>query len=193
VRVANQVPLQGVAPLQRAAKILFESQGAARSLCPMDADCLQLCLLAGAHHLAVRQVTALDVHGVEPYASHLTTVDFLRYWFYGGMAWCGLKDWPKALESFKIAVCMPATSLSAVVAEAYKKMVLVGLLATGKAPALPPYTSDVVVRQLKHHGALYLRLAKAFSANDVAGLADEVAKEEAALNADKNLGLANQV
>lgn len=66
-------------------------------------------------------------------SSKLTYKDYLRYFLYGGMVYMALKKWRKALHLLGVVISMPtAGSISMVMVEAYKKWVLVGLLAKGK-------------------------------------------------------------
>jgi COP9 signalosome complex subunit 3 len=66
-------------------------------------------------------------------SSKLTYKDYMRYFLYGGMIYMALKKWRKALHLLGVVISMPtAGSISMVMVEAYKKWVLVGLLAKGK-------------------------------------------------------------
>ena len=44
-----------------------------------------------------------------PQVTQLTTLDFLRYWYYGGNVYVGLKNFPKAIECYRLAIAAPAT------------------------------------------------------------------------------------
>lgn len=70
------------------------------------------------------------------YSSGLTNKsdhkDYLQYFLLGGMIYTGLKDWERALHFYEIAVIWPTnTKVSMIQVEAYKKRVLVGILAHG--------------------------------------------------------------
>lgn len=59
--------------------------------------------------------------------------DYLRYFLYGGMIYMALKQWDEALHFLGIVLSMPTTgSVSMIMAEAYKKWTLAGLLKSGK-------------------------------------------------------------
>lgn len=59
--------------------------------------------------------------------------DYLRYFLYGGMIYMALKRWDKALHFLGAVLSMPTTgSVSMIMAEAYKKWILAGLLENGK-------------------------------------------------------------
>ena len=110
------------------------------------------------------------------------------------MVQVGLKNWPQAIDCFVTCVAAPATAVSAVAIEAYKKLVLVSLIVSGAKPSLPAYTANAVSRALKTSAAtkIYDGLAAKFSEDDVAALGAELTKNQDALAADKNLGLAKQ-
>lgn len=58
--------------------------------------------------------------------------DHLQYFLLGGMIYTGLKDWERALHFYEIAVIWPINNkVSMIQVEAYKKRVLVGILAHG--------------------------------------------------------------
>jgi COP9 signalosome complex subunit 3 len=66
-------------------------------------------------------------------SSKLTYKDYLRYFLYGGMIYMALKEWRKAFHFLSVVISVPTVgSISMVMVEAYKKWVLVGLLANGK-------------------------------------------------------------
>ena len=145
--------LSAVAPLRAAARKVFEGrEKVRRSLTSMDTDALQLCVLGGAYPMAVRHVVDLDVMLVDPRHSFLAAEDYLRWWYYAGLAHCGVKQWGAAADCFLTCVTTPATVLSAVVVAAYKKLSLVSLLAHGRKVSLPPHTATVVSRGLKSSG-----------------------------------------
>lgn len=65
------------------------------------------------------------------------------------MVFTGVKLFPKAAELFLLAVTAPAQALNAIVAQSYKKYVLVSLISRGAVPPLPKYTPAVVQRSVK--------------------------------------------
>lgn len=185
------VPIQGVAPLQLAASKLLEGR-AKRTLTPIDADVLQLCLLAGTYSIAEKHVDGLHMYEVDPMNTCLTPMDFLRYWYYSGMVRCNLKQWGKAIDCFRIVISSPAHDVSAIVIESYKKLCLTSLIEKGVKPTLPSYTENIVTRALRTQARPYDAIVKKFEDNDAVGLEEEVKKAHDALLADKNLGLAKQ-
>lgn len=51
------------------------------------------------------------IFSVDPAATGLTPVQFLRYFYYGGIAYTGVKQWKEALDSF-LTVSIRALSCS---------------------------------------------------------------------------------
>lgn len=185
--------IQAILPLQEAIRNFTAGLKTEHALTPMHADLLQLALLSGCYHVGLATLDGMDVFGVDPTNTLLTDVDFLRYWFYGGLVCIGLKKFRKAMDCFRVAIATPAIALSAVVVESYKKFVLVSLLETGELPAIPPYASNVVTRSLKPLCKPYHNLGQRFVDDDRAGLEREFATHLELLEADNNVGLAKQV
>ena len=72
----------------------------------------------------------------------LTYKDHLQYFLFGGMIYTGLKDWERALHFYELAIISPvAQKASMIQVEAYKKRILVGILAFGgvSIPFFHPY------------------------------------------------------
>lgn len=133
---------------------------AANVLTPIHATFVQLCLHAKAYTraAAVLDTPIYDV-GVAR-ESGITVAEVLLYHYYGGMVYCGLKRWRDAANLLKTVLAVPATAVSAISVEAYKKYALASLLAHGSLPALPKYTPPVLARQLSVLAAPYFALAK---------------------------------
>ena len=49
--------------------------------------------------------------------------DYLLYFYYAGIVHVALKQFPEALEALLVCITLPATQLSAIVIEAFKKYV----------------------------------------------------------------------
>ena len=59
--------------------------------------------------------------------------DHLQYFLLGGMIYTGLKDWERALHFYEIAVMAPIINAPSMIqVEAYRKRVLVGIIAKGR-------------------------------------------------------------
>ena len=66
-------------------------------------------------------------------SSHLVYQDYLLYFLYGAMIYLALKNWNRAQIFLETVVgCPTANAASKIQVEAYKKLLLVGLLRVGK-------------------------------------------------------------
>lgn len=91
---------------------------------------------AYADHICVNSIALPLVEvsrfSIDPKESGIEPIDFLQYYYYAGLIFIGMKQYPKALESFQMVLTIPTMTLSAVQVEAFKKYVLVCLLVHGE-------------------------------------------------------------
>lgn len=160
-------------------------------LTPQHVDFLQVCLLAKRYATAM-EVLRDDVYEANPVLTGLVPRDFLLYCYYGGMAYCGMKSWPKALEMFQHAITAPAMALNAITVASYKKFVVVSLIHSDEVPAFPKYTSTIVQRHVKSCCQEYTELTAAYTTRNMAELRKCALSHEEVYKADKNLGLVKQ-
>jgi len=99
----------------------------------------------------------------------LVALDAQRFFYYAGIAYAAMRRYEDASRALLTCISLPAFVLGAVHLAAYKKLVLVSLLARGKLDPLPRYLSLAVSRSLEtqqqaRSGELfaYMQLAKAF-------------------------------
>lgn len=178
-----QVPIQAIIPLRTAVRKL---QPSPEHLTPLHPDLLLVCLLAKCYKAAL-SILEEDIFEID------IPKDFLLYCYYGGMIFIGLKRFNKALEFFQHAITAPATTLTAITVEAYKKFVLVSLIQTGQVPAFPKYTPAVVQRNLKSCTQPYIDLANNYSSGKISVLEACVNTNTEKFKNDSNLGLVKQV
>jgi hypothetical protein len=85
------------------------------SLTPLHADFLQMCLLAKDYRAALPVLGDEVLALAHPENYNLKARDVLRFFYYGGMIFTGVKDFGKALEFFKMVPLaqpsVPATRL----------------------------------------------------------------------------------
>jgi len=161
-------PLRGILPLKSAIAKLRERDNP--QLTPVHTDMLQLCLLSKSYHAAL---PVLEENVVEiNESSGITPKDLLCYYYYGGRAYIGMKKFKQALEFFKLVLSTPAVVLSAIMAEAFKKYILVSLIISGQVAPLPKYVSSVVHRHIKNLCPQYQEFASSFTTHN----SDEVHK-----------------
>lgn len=81
---------------------------------------------------AQHESSATFITNTSGFSSKLTYRDHLQYFLYSSMIYMGLKQWDRALHFLSIVISSPSiNSVSAIMVEAYKKWVLVSLLAKG--------------------------------------------------------------
>jgi len=181
---------RAVLPLQQACLKLDSQLNA--TLTPTHADFLLVCVKAKYYSVAAAVVDQ-PRFDLDPKESGIEPLDFLQYYFYGGLVYIGLKQFTKALEMFQMALTIPTMALSAVQVEAFKKYVLVSLLVHGEFARLPEKTtSHVVLKNVDRLSPAYMELARAYRRGDI----DEVKKimevQAETFIKDKNLGLVKQ-
>ncbi|CAM9752892.1 unnamed protein product [Ectocarpus sp. 12 AP-2014] len=180
---------EALLPLRSAA---IKMDGERSSLTPLHPEFLQCCIAAKCYSLGARFMDDRPIFGVEPVATGLTPVHFLRHFYYGGIVYIGAKQWKEALDSFLMLLTIPANVLSSLVIEGYKKMMLVSLIISGEVPPLPKYASNSVTRHLKSHTSDYEALVSCFQAGDVKGLNAAVVAGSEKFSQDGNMGLVKQ-
>jgi COP9 signalosome complex subunit 3 len=117
--------------------------------------------------------------------------EVLEYFLYSGMVFIGLSNWELALQCLESAVTYPAKegSASKIMAEAYKKWVLVGLLHKGKLLSLPKSTSSHAAKQYHTLAKPYETLAQIFESGTAARLKAEADQGVSVWRNDCNTGL----
>jgi COP9 signalosome complex subunit 3 len=158
---------------------------------PIHPDFLQMCILAKNYKAAV-PILEDEVFEIEPGTTGLQPRDLLRYFYYGGMIYTGLKEFRKAFDFFKLTFTAPAVLLSAVMVESYKKYVLLSLLVYGQIQPLPKYTSGIIQRHLKTLTTPYHEFANAFSTYSTDEIHKVATTHAEVFSKDKNFGLVKQ-
>ncbi|CAE7561845.1 csn3, partial [Symbiodinium microadriaticum] len=133
-----------------------------------------------------------------PLESPITTVDFLRYFYYSGVVYMTLRKYPDALECFDQVLSTPAHAISAVAVEAYRKATLVSLIERGKPYTLPRSASAIMSRVDSQAGSYECKTYKAISRAFCEGislgdLSKEVESGKEDLEKHFNFGLAQLV
>ncbi|RHZ58484.1 putative COP9 subunit 3 [Aspergillus thermomutatus] len=159
-------------------------------------------------HQAHRQIFLCSEHGssvayitrASGFTAQVTYKDHLQYFLHGAMIYMVLKEWESALHLLCIVITCPvANAVSKIMVEAYKKWLLVSLLAKGKVFSNQQVTSapDMInPHVMKVYQSLilpYVSLADAFENDDTQRLKAEVEVGRAIWLADNNMGLVLQV
>ncbi|KAH2558970.1 hypothetical protein KXV70_002956 [Aspergillus fumigatus] len=128
------------------------------------------------------------------FTTQVTYKDHLQYFLYGAMIYMALKDWESALHLLCIVISCPvANTVSKVMVEAYKKWLLVSLLAKGKVMPTPELINPHVMKVYRSLALPYVSLADAFEHDDPERLGAEVDVGREIWLADNNMGLVLQV
>eukprot|EP00741_Cyanophora_paradoxa_P008787 tig00001374_g8504.t1 len=186
--IAHNMPKRAVRSLHMAVEAFRPTP---EHLTPVHADLMQVCLLSKCYS-AAEPVINQDVFDIDPQKTALTPRDLLLYYYYGGMVLVGLKRYQDAMDFFQMAVTCPASVLSSIALEAYKKFVLVSLLAVGQMVPPPKYTSAAVSRHLKAAAAPYHELAAAYANGSGAEVQQVVVTHQQTFARDNNVGLVKQ-
>mmetsp|Transcript_106700 Transcript_106700/g.188799 ORF Transcript_106700/g.188799 Transcript_106700/m.188799 type:complete len:236 (+) Transcript_106700:3-710(+) len=103
-----------------------------------------------------------------------------------------MKEFAAAMQLLLVVLTCPASCLSAIQADAYKKFALLSLRVHGELQSLPIYCSHIVQRYAKSPGYA-LDIVEAFKQGDSAQLQRVVEEKAPAIQADHNTGLVKQV
>jgi COP9 signalosome complex subunit 3 len=184
-----QVSLRAVLPLERAI-VLASTED--HQLTAIHADYLQVCLLSHSYARASRHLSNFQVLRIsDPRSSGFTQSDYLRFWYYGGLVFTGMKDFGRAIEYYEACFSAPASVLSAPALESFKKHILISLIHRGQcdprrsAPGLQ-------MRSLRAMSAGYVELATAFGTKDAAAVLMVAQQYTEAFMRDNNWGLVSQ-
>ncbi|KAJ5080367.1 cop9 signalosome complex subunit 3 [Anaeramoeba ignava] len=183
-----KVPQRAVYPLQKGIPLL---QTVPELITPSHSHFMLVCLYTRNYRAAL-PILENDVYDIDTKKLSITVKDVLLYYYYGGIIYGVLKRWRDATDFFEQAITVPGEALSAIVLESYKKYIFAHILAFGKAPSLPRYTSPVVVRLLKNLCKPYEEFAKAYDTHDMGQLDMCLATHNEIFEKDKNIGLAKQ-
>ncbi|EST10135.1 hypothetical protein PSEUBRA_000547 [Kalmanozyma brasiliensis GHG001] len=122
--------------------------------------------------------------------------DILQYFYYAALIYIKLDRLHDAIDALETCISSPAVAVSAIHMDAYKKLVLVQLLADGKVSPVPQYTPQVITRAWKQMGSPgqtpYNTFASAYARGDDKGLdaARRIAEERKdVFEKDRNMGL----
>ncbi|KAL8287092.1 hypothetical protein RQP46_004098 [Phenoliferia psychrophenolica] len=144
---------------------------------------------ASRDHEAAREVINRPIIDVDTSAFPIKYHDHLLYHYLGGSTAALLRDIPRAVEMLEICVSAPGTAVSGIQVDAYKKLVLIGLLAEGKLPTLPQYTSSNVQSVCKSLCGPYIDYAHAYASHDKQKLRSLMERHHEVYEKDHNLGL----
>jgi len=181
-------PIRAIKPLKRAISKL----DAKDHLTPQHAQLALACILAKTYKTAIPYLDQF-VYQIDPSYTGIRSEDTRLYFYYGAICYIALKKWDEAIEFFETVISAPALMASAIMVEAYKKYVLVCLIAKGEVPSLPRVTSPSVLRTVKQLTPAYEELATAYSTRSHEDLGKCADNHATIFLKDGNMGLVGQV
>jgi len=195
IELGQTAMLKSLLPLRSALEKLRENP---ETLTPVHADFIRVCLKAKVYDLAAgvldQPIFDISVSGSANSGSPgaLTPQSFLSYFYYGALVRIGTQEYLKAIQMLLVVLTCPASCLSAIQADAYKKYVLVSLKAHGDVKPLPVYASHILQSYSK--SSTYVQeLAEAVKAADTVAAQRLLEEKRAQIEADSNVGLVKQV
>lgn len=158
VAVAKRRPASAIAPLLRAVTIAAPNSD---HLTPQH-PCLFRAALEAKMPDAALETLNRRVYEVDPKTTGVAVTDYLRYCLHGGEIYAALGKYEEACDMLEHAVRAPASAVSEIVVECYKRLVLCSLIARDELSRFPRHTASVVQRNLKSACSEYIALADAY-------------------------------
>ena len=189
-------PKQGLLVIRTAIGNLQTSSNSAfkpNLLTTVHSDLLQLCLASKNFKLGLDLISNEILDILKPQSSNFDAKYLISYFYYAGCIYGAMKQYESALFYLEQALTVPASVLSQIMIEAYKKFILISLISKGKLPTLPKYTSRIVINQIKPICSIYHELASAFTSFDLDKLNSLVHKYHDLFHQDRNYGLVKQL
>lgn len=174
---------------------ILKFQSRTSQLTPIHADLCLLCLDSKCLKPALKllEIEYTDIRKLNTDKEE-DVKQYLLFYYYGGLIYTALKDFEKASFYFEVVLTIPASHMSPIMQETYKKQIILSLLISGRVSdnLLPKYTSPCVFRQRKQVAQPYLKLANEYSSLNYESI-QQVIRENAELyEKDENMGLINQ-
>jgi COP9 signalosome complex subunit 3 len=180
--------IKSLRPLQSA---VDKSQTRPGMLTPAHSVLLFGCIKSK-HYGMAKTVLEDRIYEVDPNGNGLESLDYLQYFYYGGMVHCALKEWSQALEMFQMALVVPSSVLSWVQVESFKKYVLASLMVHGELVGLPQSTSPIVHQHVEKLCSPYVDFAKAFKKGDVGAAERLIGEHHQQFSKESNMGMIKQ-
>ncbi|KAK7941232.1 uncharacterized protein PG986_013619 [Apiospora aurea] len=135
------------------------------------------------------------IHKDTGFTNPVKATSVLEYDLLSGMMFCSKRDWEKAHAAFERILTFPTRDggCSKIMAEAYKKWVLVSLLSKGKVIPIPQYAGPAAAKAYQILGKPYKEVASLFDTTNAEELRSEVEKSSQIWQDDQNVGLMKEV
>jgi COP9 signalosome complex subunit 3 len=128
-------------------------------------------------------------------SQQITSRMYLEYYLLGGMCYMALRRYKEALLFLEVVLTTPAlqNTASAIMVEAYKRWLLVGLLITGAASPIPKGVSSNAIKHVRALAKPYECVADAFKSGSIDNLRMEIEAGNGVWQEDGNYGLMVEV
>jgi COP9 signalosome complex subunit 3 len=154
-------------------------------LTPVHSDLLQLSLASMNYTLALDLLS----NEITEMTKNFDSKYLLCFYYYASCIYGSLRDYESGLFYLEQALTLPASAISKIMIESYKKFILFSLISRGRLTNLPKYTSRVVINQIKPICSIYHEIGGAFVNGDFDKLIALCSKYQTAIDADQNGGI----
>ena len=185
--VARNRQIIGIQPLRNVIKLLRKDG----ELLYMMTSFLYLCVKSK-NFKAALDVLDNDIFEIKYEGPKSDVCDILLYFYYGGVCYGAMKKFHRSHLFFDIAISTPATSISKIMVEAYKKYILTSFILFGKLKGWSQKSSpssNVFLKSVKSSTQAYSDI---LTCKTVCELKQLQSRHEALYNDDGNMGLVKQ-
>lgn len=144
----------------------------------------------GGVSLSNQAVPSDSMEPVDEATNKILSLDLQRYYYYAGIAYCGVKRFHDAKDAFAQCLALPSRVFGSVHGVAQTKFAMVSLICQRSISRLPRYTSTVVGRSVVSE--IYKDLESAFQNQENSGDLMSLSSN-ATFAADDNAGLMEHV
>lgn len=147
-------------------------------LTPVHALVVQACFHGQIFSVGIDFLDSHTVFEVDPKATALQDSDYLHFFYYGALCYAAHKKYQSALDFLLPILCIPATTMHGLIAAAYKKCLLLAILATGNRFSRPKNCSLAVSKyadQLNPETCIQQRLVNTYFQSSYEILAQYIA------------------
>lgn len=183
------------------AKLAYDANCIEPALKVLDAGIL--CYPRYTHSARLEDAKKLYDTELEPYiyipsagfTDAVKSTSILEYHFIQAMVYLSRRDWLKAQEALERVIGHPTKDkgVSKIMAESYKKWLLVGLLREGRPPSFPSYITSATKSSYNGLSEAYNVIATIFPTDGALALKDQFEREQSTWEEDKNLTLLEEV
>lgn len=172
---------------------IMKLQQSGSQLTPLHSDFCLLCLEAKCFNPALVYLE-IDYTEIKIEQRNEDTKQVVLFYYYGGLIYSAIKNFERASFCFEVVLTIPASVMTPIMQEIYKKYILTTLLVHGKLPEplLPKYTSQSVTRHRKHLDQPYIKFAQEYATQVPEKVRRVITSNRSIFERDENLGLIKQ-